>query len=110
MKKLFLLFLCMQITSCTTNKNGINNWDFDHSLQFDQKQLSENVYEVIIHRKKNTRFSQLSSFLMRHALSLCHVYGFKLEINDGIEGFDDKTVIKSYIQPSLKAIIECPKK
>lgn len=110
MKKLLILFVCIQITSCTTNRSNSNNWDFDHNLQFDQKKLSENVYQIIVHRKKNTRFPQLSSFLMRHALNLCQSYGFKLEIIEGVEDYNEQFVAKSYIQPALKAKIECPKK
>lgn len=110
MKKFLLLFVCMQITSCTTNRSDSNNWDFDHNLQFEQKKLSENVYQVTVHRKKNTRFAQLSSFLMRHALDLCQAYGYKLEIIEGVEDYNDKFVAKSYIQPSLQANIECPKR
>ncbi|GAA6204099.1 MULTISPECIES: hypothetical protein [Thalassotalea] len=110
MKRIFVIILCLQISSCTLVKNDSNNWDFDHDLQFNQQQLSENVYQVVIHRKKNTRFTQLSSFLLRHALEVCQVYGFKLELLEGVEGFYDKQVAKSYIQPDLKAIIECPKK
>ena len=109
MKKLLLLIVCLQITSCTTNRDESNNWDFDHNLKFDQKQLSANVYQVVIHRKKGTRFPQLSAFLMRHALNLCQSYGYKLEIIEGVEDFNDKYVAKSYIQPSLQAKIECPK-
>lgn len=110
MMRFFVLILCLQITSCTLMKNDSNNWDFDHDLQFKQEQLAENVYQVVIHRKKQTRFSQLSSFLLRHALDVCQGYGYKLEVIEGVEGFYDKDVAKSYIQPDLKAVIECPKK
>jgi hypothetical protein len=110
MKKFLLLIVCLLIASCTSSRNESNHWDFDHNLKFDQKQLDDKVYQVVIHRKKDTQFPQLAAFLMRHALDLCQNYGYKLEIIEGVEGFNDKIVAKSYIQPSLKAKVECAKK
>jgi hypothetical protein len=110
MKKLLLLsIVCLQITSCNSNRDISANWDFDHNLKFEQKILPEKMYKVTIHRKKGTRFPQISAFLIRHAYSLCQSYGYKIEILSGVEGFNDKIVAKSYIQPSLQAKIECPK-
>ncbi|MEW6989295.1 hypothetical protein AADZ91_01285 [Colwelliaceae bacterium 6441] len=104
-----LLFLIFTV-GCTVNKvNGEGRqWDFDHNLQFQLEELGDNTYQVTIYRKKNTAFSQLSEFLIRYAYDTCKGYGYSLEILSGVEGFYDRVVAKSYIQPALIANLNCP--
>lgn len=104
----FILIFCCSACGLTSTKSEVSQWDFDHSLRFDQKKLSDNHYHIIVYRKNSTHFSQLSSFLMRQAYNVCQSYGFQLEVLSGVEDFNDRIVAKSYIQPSLKANLTCP--
>jgi len=98
------------LSACIVEKKAIaTEYDFDHKVQFKQQKVSQNTYYLEVIAKRKTSFQQLSAFLMRQSYKLCDSYGFKLEILNGVEKFDDRQVSASYIQPNLTANLECPK-
>lgn len=112
MKSILIVFmLCM--TGCAHILDGESEvsegkiWDFDHQVQFEQHKISDNNYSLIVRSTNRTRFSTLSAFLVRQSFQICKTYGFKIEIVDGIETYNDEKYIKSFIPASLEANIEC---
>lgn len=103
---LLVMFLCGCQSLGSSKK--LNEWDFDHNVQYKQNQIATNAYSVEIVSSQKTRFDQMATFLLRHAYRVCESYGFKLEVITGVEGVDERRVSPSYIQPNLKAMIECP--
>lgn len=99
------------IAACTTLTNdtsqNIIQWDFDHHLQFIQNQLNNRTFQLEVIRNNKTNFEQLAAFLLRKSYSLCGGYQYKLEMIQGIEGFDDKRAMPNYIPRSLIAKVEC---
>ncbi len=111
MKYTICLFLVLILTACASNKptpNGASQWDFDHEVQFKQTDLENGKYHLQVIAKQNTEFSKLATFLMRRSLRICQSYGFKIEVLEGVERFDDKLAFPNMIMPSLSANIECP--
>jgi len=82
-------------------------WDFDHNVQFEQYKVNDNTYSLTIRSTSKTRFSSLATFLVRQSFKLCKDYGFKIEVLDGVETYNDERYIKSYIPASLQANVEC---
>ncbi|WP_245942609.1 hypothetical protein [Candidatus Colwellia aromaticivorans] len=101
------------ITSCTnletsTNKdNSTTFWDFDHNLQFKQTKLADKHFQLEIIPNNKVNFERLATFLLRKSYRLCGGYHYKIEMIQGIEGFDDKRAMPNYIFPSLIAKIKC---
>lgn len=101
------------ITSCTSLESTINNdgstslWDFDHSIQFKQTKLAYKHFQVEVIPNNKVGFERLATFLLRKSYSLCGGYHYKIEMIQGIEGFDDKRAMPNYIFPSLIAKIKC---
>lgn len=115
MKYGFMLITLFFMSACSQTKSAkvASEWDFDHHVRFEQKILNSNdtnSYLVVVQRDPKTHFAQLSMFLLRHAKTICKGHGYKIEILEGVEDFDDHRIAQSYIQPSLKAKIECPAK
>lgn len=111
--KIFIVILTLFIFGCsqTTNEDGLHEgkaWDFDHQVQFDQQKLDDNKYFVRVRSTSRTRFSTLATFLVRQSLTVCKSYGFKIEILDGVESYNEEKYYDSYIASSLEANIECP--
>lgn len=108
-----VIFYCIVLSACSVfedNKsfsNGSTHWDFDHGLQFRQKKLSSNHYQLEVIPNHKVNFEHLATFLLRQSYRLCGGYRYKMEIIQGIEGFDDKRAMPNYIFPSLIAKIEC---
>ena len=88
-------------------KNDGIQWDFDHQIQFIKTTISEHEYQLKIIPNNKVPFDRLSVFLLRKSYSLCQRYDYKLEILQGVEGFDDKRSMPNYIAPSLVANVEC---
>jgi threonyl-tRNA synthetase len=112
MKNSICLLLAIALTACASNtatKNGASQWDFDHQVQFKQTDLKAGKHHLQVIAKQDTEFSKLATFLMRRALRICKSYGFKIEVLEGVERFDDKLSFPNMIMPSLSANIECPK-
>jgi len=82
-------------------------WDFDHNVQFEQHKMGDNLYRITVRSTSKTRFSSLATFLVRQSFKLCKNYGYKIEILDGVESYNDERYITSFIPASLKANIEC---
>ena len=107
------LSFCIALAACSTletnkaNNNGITQWDYDHKLQFRQSKLANKYYQLEIIPNNNVNFSRIATFLLRKSYSLCGGYHYKLEMVQGIEGFDDKRAMPNYIFPSLIAKVEC---
>lgn len=114
--KSIVIAILVFISGCTQvmaeKAEGIDGeaWDFDHKVKFHQIKKSENLYNLTIRSTSKTRFSTISTFLVRKSFDLCKGYGFKIEILKGIETYNDEKYIKSYIPASLEANIECPAK
>lgn len=113
-----LLFIVLNIvfttviSGCAQNfdhDNGEPQWDFDHKLQFRETKLTEQSYFIEILPNDKTSFSQLSVFLIRRAMQLCLRYGYKIEVLNGVEGYDHKRSFPNMIMAKLSANIECPK-
>jgi hypothetical protein len=105
-----VVLLSITLSACSVqNKRDVSatQWDFDHQVQFKQSQLSKNSYLLEITPNPKVGFERLSVFLIRKSFSLCQHYNYKLEILQGIEGFDDKRAMPNYIYPSLKAKVLC---
>jgi hypothetical protein len=102
---LVMLFGCVQNIE---TPNGASQWDFDHEVQFKQTDLENGKHHLQVIAKQNTEFSKLATFLMRQSLRICKSYGFKIEVLEGVERFDDKLSFPNMIMPSLSANIECP--
>jgi hypothetical protein len=113
---LLLLLGYFSISACTNlgtkqeNHNDITQWDFDHHVHFTQTHLAENYFQLKIIPTNKVGFELLATFLLRQSYSLCQHYHYKLEIIQGIEGFDDKRAMPNYIHPSLIAKVECQPK
>ncbi len=113
MKLIYVVAFVTLIGGCA---QGIKNnesfegkaWDFDHQVQFDQQKLDDNKYFVRVRSTSRTRFSTLATFLVRQSLTVCKSYGFKIEILDGVESYNEEKYYDSYIASSLEANIECP--
>lgn len=101
--------ICSSLIACSglaKNKSSIE-WDFDHNVQFTLTKLESNAFQLEIIPNNKVKFKQLSAFLLRKSYALCGGYHYKIEIIQGIEGFDDKRAKPHYITPSLLAKIEC---
>ncbi len=109
MKKCSVIFLCLSLSSCAEliNNTGEPQWDFDHNVQYRQIKLSDNKYHLVIVPQKRTPFSRLATFLLRRSKDMCGNYGYKIEVLDGVQGFNDKQGSPNYIWGSLEANIEC---
>lgn len=104
------VLLSISLSACSAqNKKDVaaTQWDFDHQVQFKQTQLSTNDYLLEVIPNAKVGFERLSVFLIRKSFSLCQHYRYKLEVLQGIEGFDDKRAMPNYIHPSLKAKVQC---
>jgi len=107
---------CSVISACSTlynheiSDNGNAQWDFDHNVQFTQIKLAKNTYQLEIIPNSKVNFERLATFLLRKSYNLCGGYHYKLEIIQGIEGFDDKRAMPNYVFPSLIAKVTCKKK
>lgn len=105
--------LISTITSCanleTSNKNLASTtlWDFDHNVQFKQTHLGFKHFQLEVIPQNKIGFESLATFLLRKSYSLCGGYHYKIEMIQGIEGFDDKRAMPNYIFPSLIAKVEC---
>jgi len=110
---LTLLCVCITFSACSVvnTQNLLNRsaaqWDFDHNVQFRQTKLAINHYQLEIIPNSKVKFERLASFLLRKSYNLCGHYHYKIEMIQGIEGFDDKRAMPNYIFPSLIAKIEC---
>jgi len=106
---IFTLFIsgCAQITGLESVTSDGKSWDFDHQVQYDQYKINDNEYTLLIRSTNRTRFSMLSAFLVRQSFLLCEGYGYKIEVLEGVETYNDEKYIKNYIPASLKAKIEC---
>ena len=110
-----LTALCFSITlsACGANNtqtalnNGATQWDFDHNLQFRYTKLSTIAYQLEIIPNGRVKFDRLAAFLLRKSFIICASYYYKIQIIQGIEGFDDKRAMPNYITPSLIAKVEC---
>jgi len=116
MKKISQLLLYAMlfstIASCTSLQKSISSdsttlWDFDHNVQFKKTKLSDRHFTLEVIPNNNVTFDRLATFLLRKSYSLCGGYHYKIEMLQGIEGFDDKRAMPNYIFPSLIAKIEC---
>lgn len=105
--------LLSTITSCasveTSNKNldCTTLWDFDHHVQFIQTPLGFKHFQLEVIPQNKVGFERLATFLLRKSYSLCGGYHYKIEMIQGIEGFDDKRAMPNYIFPSLIAKVKC---
>lgn len=111
MKPFIPLIFILVTSSCSSNLTTTNEksqWDFDHKVQFKQTDLKGGKHHIQVITKQDTEFSMLATFLMRRALRICKSYGFKIEVLEGVERFDDKLSFPNMIMPSLSANIECP--
>ena len=106
----FILSACTNLKTTNTNKNGSAQWDFDHNIQFKQTKLAKNHYQLEVVPNNKVSFERLATFLLRKSYNICQHYHYKLEIIQGVEGFDDKVAMPNYITPSLIAKIECQQK
>ena len=110
MKKLIVVTTLL-LSACSSQQslpNGASQWDFDHQVQFKQTDLKGGKHHLQVIAKQDTEFSKLATFLMRQSLRICKSYGFKIEVLEGVERFDDKLSFPNMIMPSLSANIECP--
>jgi hypothetical protein len=113
--KILIISIVLLLSGCadTLNDNGFpegKSWDFDHQVQFDQQQINENTYYVRVRSTSKTRFARLATFLLRQSFAICKNYGFKIEVLNGVESYNDERYIKSYIPSSLEANVECKPK
>jgi len=109
LKKFCFVILLFSVTiGCTQINQTRSDFDFDHQVQFKQQLSDEGIYHVKVISTSKTSFEQLASFIFRHAYKLCGSYGFTMEVINGVEGFDDKRISPSYIQPSLSIKLNCP--
>lgn len=108
-----ILLFCLSLSACssfgtkTSLNGGAVQWDFDHSVQFRQTKLSPNNYQLEIIPNNKVKFERLTVFLLRKSHEICGSYHYKIEIVQGVEGFDDKRIMPNYITPSLIAKLEC---
>ncbi len=101
------LLLGASVSGCV-NTTSEKRWDFDHEVQFSEVEISPNRYQLTVMQTNNAPFETLATFLLRRSLMLCGGYGYKLEIEQGVEGFDDKQGAPNLILSDLSAKLECP--
>lgn len=110
MLKTCLLGLVFFLSGCTSAiAFEKSQRDFDHQVQYSQKQINENTYQVSVHRLNKARFERMSVFMVRHAFKLCQHYGYQIEVLDGVELFNDRQRMPNKIFSSLVANIHCAK-
>lgn len=111
---LSMCLMLLVITGCmsTSGKSASENtsFDFDHGVFFEKEDLGENRFHILVRSDKRIQFNRLATFLIRKALQTCQSYGFKLEILEGVEEYDDRIAHPNLIIPSLSANLECPSK
>jgi len=107
---IFIVFLCLSSCAQLAPQNGLPQWDFDHNIQFNQTQLTDTRYHISVRATDKTQFSTLATFLMRHSLTLCKSYGFKIEVLAGVESYNHQLESPNMLMKSLSANIECPTK
>ena len=98
---------CSIVDSQSLLNRSTAQWDFDHNVQFRQTKLAVNHYQLEIIPSSKVNFERLATFLLRKSYTLCGGYHYKIEMLQGIEGFDDKRAMPNYIFPSLMARIKC---
>ena len=69
--------------------------------------LAVNHFQLEIIPSSKVNFERLATFLLRKSYTLCGGYHYKIEMLQGIEGFDDKRAMPNYIFPSLIANVNC---
>jgi hypothetical protein len=110
------LFFFITLPACSVNdtqktlNNGTAQWDFDHNIQFRRTQLAAHLYQLELIPNNRVNFDKLAAFLLRESHIICGSYHYKIEVIQGVEGFDDKRVMPNYIAPSLIAKLECNSK
>ncbi len=105
-----IIVLFMLLSGAVVAGEKESNYDFNHKVHYKQKRIAPGQFQLELLTKEKTRFSQLATFLLRHAYNLCGGHEFELKILNGIEQFDDRNVSPNYIQPSLSAELVCPTK
>lgn len=111
MNKVFFIIPLFLICSCTNRGDeNAKSWDFDHGVQYRQKEINKGEYQLTVISNDNVRFNRLATFLLRQSYKVCGQYGFTLKVLSGIEDIDDRKVSPSHIQPSLSANLTCPKR
>jgi len=102
-----LASLCLLGCASNQQQGNITERDFDHNVQFQQETLKANLYHLSVISTNKTQFSTLAAFLIRRSLIICQNYGFKIEVLQGVEGFNDGIGLPNLIMKSLSANIEC---
>jgi hypothetical protein len=118
MKKYSLIAISFLLLSACANNSALKKdtidetvaWDFDHNVQFAQKPLGNNKYYLEVRTNGKTKFSKLATFLLRKSYQLCHSYGFKIEVLEGIEEYEERVAFPHLLMGSLAANVECPSK
>jgi len=82
-------------------------WDFDHGIQFRELEITPHYFQLEVIPNNKVKFERLATFLLRKSYRLCGGYHYKIEMIQGVEGFDDKRAMPNYIFSSLVANIEC---
>lgn len=110
---ILIFILIFSISGCANVENDVltgetvSEWDFDHHVHFKKTILAEDHYQLEVITSSKVGFSRLATFLLRKSYRICGHYNYKLEMIQGIEGFDDRRAMPNYIHPSLMAKVEC---
>lgn len=110
-KVVIAALLASVLAGCAQNiesSNGQAQWDFDHNVQFRETKREDGTYHIEVIPNSKAPFSTLSTFLLRRSIMICRSYGFKLELLEGIEEFNDRRSFPNMIFGSLAANLECP--
>ncbi|MFC3033327.1 hypothetical protein ACFOEE_12425 [Pseudoalteromonas fenneropenaei] len=82
-------------------------YDFDHQVHYSQTRYSDNSFLLSIDSDSYAHFQQQSTFLLRHAQTLCGSKNPVLTIHTGIQDYERLvSTIRPY-QPSLLVSVHC---
>lgn len=104
-------FCSLFLTACVSQEAllaGQPQWDFDHQLQYSETKQAERTYLLEIIPNDRIHFQKIAAFLLRQAYKRCQGYGFKLEVLQGIEGFDHQRQFPNMISERFQALVQCP--
>ena len=104
----FALSSCAMKSDHVLNSTGGSQWDFDHQVQYKQRQIAANSYQLEVISGHRVKFERLSAFLLRQSYLICGQYGYKLEVLKGVESYDHKKGSPNLILSNLIAKLKCP--
>ncbi|CCQ09290.1 putative secreted protein [Pseudoalteromonas luteoviolacea B = ATCC 29581] len=108
---LLLLGLSVLGSGCTIASVPLGQperlYDFDHQVHYSQTRFSDESFILSIDSDSYAHFQQQSTFLLRHAATLCGDKEPVLTIKNGIQDFERFTQPIRPLKPKLLVWVRC---